>query len=190
MPVEGLAQLLDANLSQGVQYVEVQEVFNFGDLAGPDRTQDRSAFAEALAGTADKKSREYKAARRNVERWVKGRRPMTISRRRIVGARRQSNARLSAFRVHGGDCRLQVSWYESRKPEWLPPNSWVHLRQQVMRRIIRYWSEDTDEGRQLAAGLLFREFIDRYQVPNPEDWERDVIVIDLRLVPSKGSPDG
>lgn len=190
MPVEGLAQLLDANLSQGVQYVEVQETVNFGDLAGPERTQDRSAFAEALAGTTDKKTREYKAARRNVERWVKGRRPMVVSRRRIAGARRVSNARLAAFRRHGGDCRLQVVWYEARRPEWLPAKAWVHIRQQVMRAIVRDWAEDTDEGRLLAAGRLFREFIDRYQVPNPEDWERDVIVIDLRLVPSKGAQDG
>jgi hypothetical protein len=186
MAAEGLAQLLDANLSQGVAYVEVEETINFGDLAGPSMTEQRSAFAEALAGTTDKKSREYKAARRNVERWVKGRRPMTVSRRRIAGARRQESARLSAFRVHGGDCRLQVSWYETRKPEWLPPNSWVHLRQPVMRRIIRYWAEGDEEGHALAAGLLFREFVEQYAVPNPEDWERDVIVIDLRLKPSQG----
>lgn len=176
-----LPQLLDANLSQGVAYVEVEETINFGDLAGPDMTAQRSAFAEALAGTADKKSKAYKAARRNVERWVKGRRPMVVSRRRIAGARRQESERLRAFRAHGGEVRLQVSWYESRRPEWLPPQAWVHVRQQVMRAIIRDWAEG---DAQLAAGRLFREFIDRYNVPNPEDWERDVVVVDLRLVPT------
>lgn len=185
MPAEGLAQLLDANLSQGVAYVEVQETVDFGELAGPDMTAQRSAFAEALAGTGDKSSKAYKAARRNVERWVKGRRPMVVSRRRIAGARRQESERLRAFRLHGGECRLQVSWYESRKPEWLPPKAWVHIRQQVMRAVIRDWSTGDDEGHQLAAGRLFREFVDQYEVPNPEDWERDVIVVDLRLVPSQ-----
>jgi hypothetical protein len=181
MAQEALAQLLDANLSQGVSYVEVEETIDFGELAGPDKTADRTAFAELLSGTTDKKSKAYKAARRNVERWVRGRRPMVISRRRIASARRQTSARLSAFRVHGGDCRLQVSWYESRRPEWLPPKAWVHVRQPVMRAVIRDWSDGDHE---LAAGRLFREFVERYQVPNPDDWERDVIVIDLRLQPS------
>jgi hypothetical protein len=179
---EVLPQLLDANLSQGVEYVEVQEVVDFGGLAGPSMTAERSAFAELLAGTTDKKTKAYKAARRNVERWVKGRKPMVISRRRIAGARRQSSARLAAFRAHGGECRLQVSWYESRRAEWLPPKAWVHLRQRAMRQIVRYWA---DGDPQLAAGALFREFVEQYRVPNPDDWERDVIVLDLRLVPSQ-----
>jgi hypothetical protein len=183
--VEGLAQLLDANLSQGVSYVEVEETINFGDLAGADMAPQRTAFAEALAGTADKKSKAYKAARRNVERWVKGRKPMVVSRRRIAGARRQESARLRAFRAHGGECRLQVSWYESRRPEWLPPKAWVHLRQRAMRAIVRHWAEGDDEGKQLAAGTLFREFVEQYKVPNPDDWERDVVVVGLRLVPAR-----
>lgn len=178
-----LPELLNANLSEGVELVEVEEqrAVDFTELEGPDRKLERAAFAEALSGTSDKKSKAYKAARRNMERWIKGRVPMTYSVRRIVMARRQSNERLSAFRMHGGECRLQVSWYESRKPEWLPPQRWVHLRQQVMRGIVREWAAGELRA---AADVLFWEFLEQYKVPNPEDWARDVVVIDLRLVPT------
>jgi hypothetical protein len=183
MAADALPELLDAELSQGVDEVEVvEETIDFGDLAGPEHTAERTAFAELLAGTEDKKSRAYKAARRNVERWVKGRRPVTVSVRQIVTARRQQSERVRAFRLHGGEMRVQVSWYAERKREWLPPQRWVHVRQRVMREVVRAWAAGALER---AAGVIWREFLEQYNVPNIRDWMRDVIVTDLRLEPSR-----
>jgi hypothetical protein len=177
-----LAQLLDANLSEGVAAVElVEETVEFGDLAGPAMRAERTAFAEALSGTSDKQSRAYKAARRNVERWVAGRRPMRVSVRRIVSARRQQGARLTAIRAAGADVRLQVSWYATRRPEWLPPHRWLHIARDPMRRVVRHWADGDHE---LAAGALFTAFARAYNVPNIDDWMRDVEVVDLALRPT------
>lgn len=176
-----LPELLDARLGRGAQTVEeYDEVIDFGDLAGPANTGERTAFAELLAGTADKKSKAYKAARRNVERWVKGRKPIVVSRRRIIGARRQASEELARFRLHGANMRVLVSWYGDRKPEWLPPHRWVSIRQSAMRQTIREWAEGDHEQ---AAETLFEEFLIRYEVPNVGDWLADVEVIGLRLEP-------
>lgn len=183
MATDALPELVDAALSQGVDEVVVTtETVDFGDLAGPEHTAERTAFAELLAGTEDKKSRPYKAARRNVERWVKGRRPVELSVNRIVSARRQQDARLAALRRHGGSLRMQVSWYATRKRETLPPQRWVHVRQPVMRAVIRAWAGGDLKQ---AADTLRREFLEQYQVPNVDDWVRDVIVTDLHLEPGR-----
>lgn len=177
-----LAGLLDLELSRGVEQVEVleAETIDFGELAGPEHRADRTAFAELLAGTEDKSSRPYKAARRNVERWVKGRVPMQVSVRRIVAVRRQQDARLAAMRRHGGRARMLVSWYSSRRPEWLPPRRWVTIRQRTMRGVIRQWAEGDLAG---AADQLAAEWLGQYGVPNPADWMRDVEVEALELEP-------
>lgn len=176
-----LAGELDAALGRGVSEVVVEEeVIDFGDLAGPEHRDDRSAFAELLAGTSDKKSKPYKAARRNVERWVKGRTPVAISRQRIVGARRQQSARLAAFRKHGGLMRMLVSWYASRRPEWLPPGRWTAIRQQPMRRVVRAWSEGRHEA---AADLLLGEFLRQYDSDEKMGGLADVELLELRLEP-------
>lgn len=182
-----LPELLDARLGEGVASVEViEETIDFGDLAGPEHTADRTLFAELLAGTSDKKSRAYKAQRRNIERWVKGRKPVVVSRRRIVSARRQQSHRIARFRRHGALMRLRVLWYggaDGRKPEWLPPHRWIRIPREVIRRVIRLWAtRDADDLRD-AAVLLLREFLERYDVPNPDDWERDAEIIDLLLEP-------
>ena len=176
-----LAQLLDQNLSQDVRPGAphtLQEVSALG-------RQGRTELAELLAGTPNKQSREYRSARRQVERWAKkpGTRIEQRSRNRLAGAGRQARSpRLTAFRAHGGEMRVKVSWYEERKPEWLPPQRWIHITQKAMRAVIRYWA---DGDTQLAAGLLFTEFAERYNVPNVDDWLADVVVQDLRLEPTR-----
>lgn len=179
---DDLAELLDVSLSEGAGELEVvEETIDFADLAGPEQARERTAFAELLSGTSDKKSRAYRAQRRNVERWVKGRRPITISVQRIVTARAQQSARVAAFRLHGANVRMRVSWYAERKPEQLPPNRWLHVRQSVMRQVVREWARGDHEA---AADTLRAEFLEQYQVPNPDDWQRDVTVLDLQLEPS------
>jgi hypothetical protein len=183
LPGDLLPELLDANLSQGVDELQVvEETIDMRELDGPENRYERTAMAELLAGTDDKKSRAYKAQRRNVERWAKGRKPMPITVRRIVSARRQSSLRLRAFRNHGANMRVQVSWYAERRREWLPPNRWITIPTREIREVIREWAQ----GRLIAAAaMLWREFLHRYNVPNIEDWERDVIVVDLRLEPAR-----
>lgn len=182
-----LPELLDAQLGRGlaafdpteVELVEVDLV-----MPGLSRSESLTAYAELLAGTSDKKSKAYKTARRNAERWSRGRRPKPVSRRRIAGARRQQDETLAAFRRHGGEMRVKVSWYGERRPEWLPPHRWQHIRQRQMRQVVRLWAEGEPWE---AADHLFREFLHGYGVPNPDDWMADVEVIELRLIPSKGA---
>jgi len=186
-----LEQLLDAQLGAGLGAFDAEEfeIIDVGDLVAPGlgRSQSLTELAELLSGTSDKKSKAYKTARRNAERWApksgkKPRQPTVRSRRRIGGARRQQDARLAQFRRHGGEMRVKISWYGSRAPEWLPPHRWQHIRQRQMRKVVSLWAEGEHE---LAAEELFFEFLDQYGVPNPLDWLADTEIIDLRLIPSE-----
>lgn len=152
------------------------------------RTERLSELAEVLAGTADKKSRAYKSARRRVERWEPGpgRRPVKptkVNQRRLRGARRQQSATMREFRQLGGAMKLQIEWYLDRGSEWVPPhNQYVHIPIKGMRSVLRLWSEDEREE---AADELLREFLRRYKVGNPSDWLMTIVVLDLRLFPSR-----
>jgi hypothetical protein len=182
MARDALAQLLNAELSKGLERAEVvEETIDLRTLDGPENKLERTALAELLAGTDEKKSKAYKAQRRNVERWAKGRAPKMVSIRRIVNARRQQSARLRAYRERGGEMRVKVMWYAERRAEWLPPRRWIHQPREVMRSVIRKWARDEHEA---AANELWREFLERYEVPNVKDWLRDVIVVDLMLEPA------
>lgn len=189
-------ELLDSELSRGLpSEVEAEhEIIDFGSLL----PGEVSELAETLAGTSDKKSRAYKSQRRKVERWnpsqrarargVRPMRPSETGRARLRSASRQASDRIRRFRAHGGDMRVFVIWgsavsaSKNRKGEWLPPGEWIHIRQQVMRRVINEWADGSHDA---AASTLFREFLEQYKVGNVEDFESDAEVIELRLEPTR-----
>jgi hypothetical protein len=175
-----LAGLLDANLSRDAP--RVLSVRAIMDLSLPT-----SELAELMAGTSDKSSRAYRSARRQAERLRK--KPSTrireTTRRRVQGVSRQRSARLAAFRAHGGDMRVLIVNNMSEvnvREEWLPPGGWVHLPARTMRSVIRYWGEGDHE---LAAGYLYGAFLERYAVPNIDEWQDSTEVIGLELEPTR-----
>lgn len=174
-----IGELLDQQLSRGAFELDTNETVL--DLAQLGREQI-SELAEAMSGVGRAGSpTAYRSARRQLERWRKGGVTPTVrSRDRLRGAKRHANARLRAFRARGGNMRLQVSWYGSRRPEWLPPQRWVHIRRPIMQQVIRKWASGDSES---AAKTLLTEFYERYDVPNLEDWGRDVTVLDILLEP-------
>jgi len=175
-----LAQLLDRNLSRDLQRGGELTLIEVANLT----TRGRSELAEAIAGTANRKSREYLSARRQVERWAKkpGTRIKTRSRRRLSGAGRQTRSpRLTAFRRSGAEMQLQIEWYVGRRLEWVPAGRTQHIPRNPMCRVIRSWGEGEPEE---AAGLLLAEFAEQYQVPDVLDWLPDVVIHDLRLEPA------
>ena len=170
-----LAKLLAAELSKGISREQPLVVSKLTRI-------ERTELAELLAGTSEKRSSAYKAARRNVERWEKGRKPMPISLARLTRAGRERNALIAAYRGRGADTRVLVDGYGNIKG-WLPPHGWLHLPREAMRRIIRYWAEGDHE---LAAGAYFDAFLAAYRVPNYETWAMELTVVDLRLRPTAG----
>lgn len=178
-----LPDLLDAALSQDVP--SSRELPPLGEVIGNLTRAGRTEMAELLAGTTDKRSRDYKTARRRVERWQ--RRGVTRitpkSRRQIEGARRvPESRRLRAFRSRGADMRVLITWYQGQREEWLPPGGWLRIKAASMRAVIRYWSEDDP---QTAAAALYSAFLKEYKVPNYDDWANETEVIDLELEPVK-----
>jgi hypothetical protein len=153
------------------------------DLIGLD-SSGRTRVAEAIAGTGNKRSREYKNARRRVERWQSRgvTRIKPSSRRQLEGATRTyGNERHDRFRRIGADMRVQISWYEGNRLEWLPPGRWVRIPAATMRRVIQTWSE---EDVNLAAGELYTAFLAEYEVPNIDDWQMETEVVGLELEPA------
>lgn len=175
---DALADLLDANLRRG------ERPRGLLDLTVLDRA-GRTELAEALAGTTNKRSREYKSARRRVERWQRqGTRRITPrSQKQLDSARRTfGNQRHDEFRRRGADMRVQIVWYEGHRTEWLPPGRWVRITAGTMRYVIQTWSENEVE---LAAGALYTAFLEQYEVPNIDDWQAETEVIGLELEPAK-----
>lgn len=191
---DDFAPLLDAELSAGLAQfdpdVPVAPTMGFV-VPGLDRTQSLSELAELLSGTSDKKSRAYKSARRQAERWspserarargIKARTPTVRARERLGRARRQQNTYLRQLRLHGGSMKIFVKWASGdTKGRWKPPAYWVHIRQQVMREVLRDWADGRNAR---AERTLFAEFLEQYEVPNPDDWFQGAEVQQLRLVP-------
>lgn len=182
----GLASLLDANLAQGTTQLSLED--EVIDLTRLGREQI-SELAEAMSGVGRQGSpTAYRSARRQLERWRKGGVNPTIrSRERLRGARRASSARLRAFRMAGGEMRVQLVWGSARSakkkrgPEWLPPGRWQPIGRETMRRVIREWSEGEIEE---AADILFVEFLQGYGVQNVEDWMESAKVVALKLEPA------
>jgi hypothetical protein len=197
---ENLPELLDAELRRGLTEVIVPaEETRPEDLLTPglSRRENVTALAELLSGTDNRSSRAYLSARRQAERWlpseamlargIKARQPVLPSRLRLASVRRLLDQRIKDMRVHGADMRLRVSWYGERRQEWLPPHRWIHIRAFATRTVIKLWSDDQIDR---AAELLMQEFVSYpgagygYEVPNPADWLRDVVVVELLLEPA------
>jgi hypothetical protein len=178
---DDLPQLLDQNLGRDVQAGAPHTLIEVSALGREGRTE----LAELLAGTTNKKTREYRSARRQVERWAKkpGTKIKTRSRQRLRGAGREARSpRLQAFRRHGAEMRLQIEWYVGRRLEWVPAGRTQHIPREAMRRVIRTWAEgEIDE----AAGLLLAEFAEQYKVPDVLDWLPDVVIHRLHLEPTR-----
>jgi hypothetical protein len=170
-----LGELLDIQLSRGA----MESGPTVLDLRELGREQI-SELAEAMSGVARTGSpTAYRSARRQLERWRKGGvtlRPRSIE--RLQSAKRQANARLRQFKQSGAEMKVLVSWYASRRSEWLPPNRWIHIPRETMRSVIRQWADGDAGG---AAWRLFEIFLERYDVPNVDDWLADAVVLDLRL---------
>jgi hypothetical protein len=178
MAADQLPDLLDENLRRGEQASSFSEILL--DLAGLDRA-GRTELAELLSGTSNKRSREYKNARRRVERWEKNgtARITPKSRKQLRGARRSfGNERHDRFRRAGANMRVLITWYEGQREEWLPPGRWLHIAPPTMTAVIQYWSEGDVE---IAAGALYSAFLDTYGVPNIDDWQMETEVIGLEL---------
>lgn len=177
-----LPELLDAELRRGERQSGFGETLL--DVAGLDRA-GRTELAELLAGTSNRRSKEYKSARRRVERW-QSRGTVRItprSRKQLEGARRSfGNERHDRFRRHGANMRVQIVWYEGQRTEWLPPGRWQPIPRGPMRQVIQDWTEGEIE---LAAGLLYSTFLAEYGVPNIDDWQMETEVIGLELEPAK-----
>lgn len=136
-------------------------------------TAERSELAESLAGTSDKKSRAYKSARRQVERWhplKPGRRAQQP--RAAVRPRIEQITEAVHMRFVGALVRLHVAWYKGQKGQWLPPNNWLPF-------TASEWRESEDDD-----GRLFELFLEKYNVPNPLDWLRDGEVTDRAVRPA------
>jgi hypothetical protein len=200
---DDLGILLDAQLGRGLADFDpagealalVTASIQAVDLIAPglSRSESLSELASLLAGTDDKRTRKYKSARRQAERWspsprarargVKARTPTLSSRTRLRIARRQQDDRLRSFRLHGGAMKVSVLWYhggKGRRVEVLPPHYWVHIRQLVMRRVVRLWAAGEKQD---AARELFDEFMLQYDIPNPGDWLSDTEIVGLELEP-------
>lgn len=168
---------------------------------GGNRTSNVTELAELVSGTSDKKSKEYKAARKKVERWspsekarAKGARPERPGKRsqsQLRSARRQQSERLRALRERGGDMKALIRWLSGfrRRPEWVPSGQWIHIPREVMRRVIKLWAEQQGGA---AADMLWSEFLSRYIRSDVEmkNWQRDVEVIAVDLLPSKSGDAG
>jgi hypothetical protein len=181
---DALATLLDKNLSQGapspLELPSVEAIVESLTRAG------RTEMAELLAGTTNKRSREYKAARRRVTRWQQRGvgRITPKSQRQLEGVRRRfpESERVTAFRTNGAYMRVQIAWYEGHRTEWLPPGKWVGISAVTMRSVVRYWVEGDSDT---AAGALYSAFLEAYEVPNIDDWQMETEVIGLELEPAK-----
>lgn len=132
---------------------------------------ERTELAELLSGTSDKKTRAYKSARRQVERWnpIKpDRRPQRPTRSQ---GRLQLATRTQRIRNTGANVRFQIQWYEGRAPEWVPANTYLAIPGDVMREA---------EGNPLA---LWTAFLVAYNVPNVRDWLQNVRIIETDVRP-------
>lgn len=176
-----IADLLDRELRRGASEVEPENVeLDLKKLS----TEQISQLAELLSGVNVRSSTPYRSARRQLERWRKGGIKLTLrSQERLSLAHAQATQRIKDFRKHGAEMRVKVSWYGSRRPEWLPPGRWLHIRRPVMLTVIENWAHGTRRKLERAARTLWKEFLEQYEVPNPQDWLRDVEIIDLELEP-------
>lgn len=175
-----VAALVERELSAG----ERRRASSIADLWQPglSRRENLSAVARTLSGSSS--GAAYRNARKAAARWfpVDGVGAHASARYERLLSRRQSEGseRLRSFRAHGCWMKLRVAWYARRKPEWLPPHRWIHIRQSELRQVIYLW-EDGEAG--TAAELLVHEFYEQYAIgeANILDWERDVTVLDMRL---------
>jgi hypothetical protein len=177
-PISDLAPLLDRNLSRGGGE-RVLRPIDLRTLTGGQVSE----LAEQLSGHSRKgQPRAYLSARRQVERWRRGSKPKIINVQRIERAGRENRQRIGAFNQQGADMRLQIEFYEGRKPEWLPKGRWLHIKRGDTQRVIRAWR---DSDREYAAELLLIAFLAEYEVPNPLDWMQNITIIGLELEPDK-----
>lgn len=176
-----VADLLDRELRRGASEVEPENVeLDLKKLS----TEQISQLAELLSGVSVRSSTPYRSARRQLERWRKGGIKLTLrSQERLNRAHAQATKRIKDFRAHGAEMRVKVSWYGERRPEWLPPGRWIHIRRMVTLDVIREWAAGTRRALERAGRILFREFLEQYEVPNLNDWMQNVEIIDLRLEP-------
>lgn len=177
-----LGELLQRELDAGVEAIQVrEETVDVQGLAGPEHREARSELAEALSGVSRKgQPRAYLNQRRNVERWARGRRPMLVTIRRIISVQAARRRLWAQMRQAGADVRVRVSWYASRAPEWLPPGEWLRFPAEAIGPVLALAEAERWEA---AAGRLWATFLQLYRVPNPDDWRRDVEIIDLRVRP-------
>lgn len=76
-----------------------------------------SRVAEILSGSSDKKSRGYRSALRNVQRWQQGRQPARRTVERVTAARRREAA--TRLRTSGGvGYQADAKWTTSKSP-WI-----------------------------------------------------------------------
>lgn len=152
---------------------------------GASLREQRSELAEALAGTTDRRSRAYKTARRQAERWLprEGRRasvpsPAARGRLRVVRFHQQANVR--AIRDQGASVMFSIAFYEGQRPQWVPAHEYRHIPAATMREVTDLWAEDRPIE---AANVLYETFLAAYDVPNPDDWIGNNIHHELRLRP-------
>lgn len=154
------------------------------------RSKVITEWAEHLSGTSNKKSKAYKTARRNLERWspspaarargAKPRRVTTRLREKVATAIDDADATANALRG-GAEMKLLISWYSSRKPEWVPPHYNLHIDGFVMDHVIDAWENGHSED---AGGELWFAFLRAYNVPNIEDWMENVELRELQMEPA------
>lgn len=189
---DGLAPILDANLHGPDVPDPLEPARDITlDLQAMGREQI-SELAEIMSGQSRKgQPRGYLSARRQLERWRRGGvNPTLKSRERLRSARRRESDRIKTINRRGADMRMRIRWGSAgifRKPEMVPARQWLHIPAQIMRRVTRLWSEGETEK---AAEALLAQFLKGYNVPNPGDWARDILIEQLELEPARpGAPE-
>jgi hypothetical protein len=154
-------------------------------LFGPP-AQQNSRLAMELAGTTDRRSREYKSALRSVQRWRRGQyRPSVANQSRLERAARQRMAqrrKVQQLRQHGGRVtfygRIRVSDDVRDRgfgPQWVAPellnpalDAWEAGREEEARGRLT-------EAFGIAYGAPFDELDDpqvfEFEAGTPEDEE-------------------
>ena len=124
-----------------------------------------AAMAMALSETTDKKSKAYKTALRNVERWLKGTtRPSAQSRARLAAAAQREAARrgANALRRRGATVDVHGMVIVSRDERFRDIEG-VQLSGAAMQQILELW----EQGERGAAAEVFQDlFFDSYAGPN------------------------
>lgn len=129
-----------------------------------------SAVAQMMAGTSDKKSREYKAALRTVQRYLKGergesgqtrgtKRPHVHTTRRVARAVVHERLREDSVIVSDLGGEINVSGEEGRTRS-------IPFEERIPNDIMASALDLYDAGdREAAADLLIGSYLDAYGLP-------------------------